>query len=207
MSRHGWTEKPCPACGSTEGRSKDKLCYVCQRIYNDGLLAREKQESQQEKIAVRHDRAYHLIAGPFLFEHSTTFLSSQLNDMLRHAWHKLTMSVLEPAVGEKPRESPYLVSNKEGTWGVRNEFYGYHDDEHYLVKPEVREAVNELDLAMRLSLEFVYLAGQRQGSNILLRLNEGKVSSSSLEDRSNEVESRLEQLKQRVSKQRSKGER
>lgn len=198
MSRPGWTDKPCPACGETGGRLKDKLCHDCQKIYEDGLLAQKKQDEQQDKIMVKHDHAHHMHSGPYLFEHSARFLGHTLNDKLRRAWHEHTMAIIEPAIGKKRRESPYLISNKEGTWGVKNDFYGYHDDEYFLVDARVRDTLNILDLSIRLALEFVYLAGFTEGSNILAQLNRGLKSLSSFEDNVNKAEGRIEQLQQLV---------
>lgn len=196
MGTPGWTRKPCHGCGSTDLHRKDKVCLDCQKIYDDGLLARKKQNQQQDKIMVKHDSVYHVHSGPYLFEHSARVLGRTLNDKLRHAWHEHTMIIIEPAIGKKRHESPYLITNKSDLWGVKNDFYGYHDDEYFLVAPQVRNTLNELDLSIRLALEFVYLAGFAQGSNILIQLNQGTKSSSSFEDNLNRVEHRIEQLQE-----------
>src|SRR4030043_426878 len=99
MGSPGWTQRPCHGCGSTELHRKDKLCPNCQRIYDDGILARKKQDSQEEKVIVRHSPRSHMISSPYLFERSGGFFN--LNDRLRHAWSHLTLSVLEQAIGHK----------------------------------------------------------------------------------------------------------
>lgn len=195
MVRQGWTEKACHGCGSTELHRKDKLCADCQRIFDDGLLARKKQELQQDKIMVKHERAFHLNSGPYMFDHSSNFTRSRLNDRLRHTWQILIMSVIKPAVGEKDRDAPYLIDDKKDIWGVKREFYGYDDDEYFLIEPSIRTSLNELDLSIRLATEYVYLAGKQQGLNLLTRLNEGLVALSSFEEDIMKVEKRLDQIK------------
>lgn len=201
-SPHGYTRQPCQGCGSTELRQKGKLCSECQSIYDDGLLALKKQTEQKAKIIVKHDKAHHLISGPYLFDHSAMYLSGILCNRIRKAWSRLTMSVLEQAVGGHHRDTPYLIDNKEyigkdpiRTWGTKNNFYGYHSDEYFLVKATVKDALNELDIAMRLALEFVYLAGRKQGLSILTQLNEGNTSLSSLNDNSTKTDKRLDAIK------------
>jgi len=204
MGTPGWTRKPCHGCGSMDLHRKDKLCPDCQKIYDDGLLAQKKQDQQQDKIMVKYYPAYHVNSGPYLFEHSARFLGHTLSDKLRHALHEHTMAIIEPAIGRKRRDAPYLITNKSG-WGIKNAFYGYHDDEYFLVSPQVRDTLNELDLSIRLASEFVYLAGFAEGSNILTQLNQGTKSLSSFEDNLNKTEHRIEQLQESL--QRSEAER
>lgn len=201
-SPHGYTRQPCQGCGSTELRRKGKLCSECQSIFDSGLLALKKQAEQKDKILVKHDKAFHLISGPYLFEHSATYLSHMLCDRIRKAWGKLTMSVLEPAVGGSHQDIPYLIDNKEyigkeriRIWGVKNDFYGYYADEYFLVNPTIKKTLNEFDMAVRLSLEFVYLAGHKQGLNLLIQLNEGAISPNSFESTSATIDKRLDEIK------------
>ncbi len=200
MTSPGWTKKPCHGCGSTELHRKDKLCPGCQRVFDDGLLSRKKQDLQLEqgKIMVKHELRFHLIASPYLFEHSGNFIGRQLNDRLRHAWHALTIAVIEPATGKKDHNAPYLVMNKKDTWGVENDFYGYHDDEFFLTVPHIRDSLNELDSSIRLALEYVYLAGKKQGLNILTGLNEGVVALSNYAEEIKRVEDKLNQIGEQV---------
>lgn len=193
-SPHGWTRKPCHGCGSTELHRKDKLCPDCQRIFDDGLLAREKQDHQKDKIMVKHDKASHLISGPYLFDNSGIFISSRLNERLRRAWGALTISVTELAVGIKNHNAPYLIIDKKDTWGVKNDFYGYHDDEYFLVESHIRDSLNEFDLSLRLAMEYLYLAGKQQGLKILSGLNEGIIALSNYEEQLEKVGNRLNKI-------------
>ena len=194
----GWTRKPCQGCDSTELHRKDKLCPNCQRIYDDGLLAREKQQNQQDKIIVKHDERAFLVSGAYIFDNSASSIGSNIRDKFRSAWGRLTMSVLEPAAGGRHNNAPYLITNKRDTWGIENDFYGYYDNEFFLVNPLVRDKLNDLDLAIRLALKYVYLAGKRQGLNILTGLNEGSVSISKYEDTLGIVNSELDKIGEQV---------
>ena len=201
MGSPGWTKKLCHGCGEAKLHRKDKLCADCQRIFDDGVRAREKQEKQQDKIIVKHDERPFLISGAYLFENSGSFIGSNIKDKFRSAWGALTMAVLEPAVGGRHNNAPYLITNKRDTWGVENDFYGYYDDEFFLVSPSVKDKLNELDLAIRLALKYVYLAGRRQGLDILKGLNEGSVSISKYEDALDSVSSQLEKIGEQVKEQ------
>lgn len=198
MTSPGWTTKPCHGCGSTELHRKDKLCADCQRVFDDGLLSRKKQDLQlqQGKIMVKHEERFHLTSGPYMFDHSGG--GHEVNDRLRHAWHALTIALIEPATGKKDHNALYLITNKKHTWGVENDFYGYHDDEYFLTASHIRDSLNELDSSIRLALEYVYLAGKRQGLNILTNLNEGVVALSNYEEEVKRVEDKLKEVKARA---------
>jgi len=143
---------------------------------------------------VRHNQASYLISGPYLFDHLSSFIGFRVVERLRKAWGALTVSLLEPAVGTKKQDVPYLITNKDHTWGVRNDFYGYHDDEYFLVAPPIRDNLNELDWAMRLALEYGYLMGRQQGLNILAKLSEGEVTLSDYNNQLEIVKNRLKQI-------------
>lgn len=192
--RRGFTNKPCHGCGGIEERPKDKLCYDCQKIYNNGILASKMQSEQHDKIIVLHSNVSHWISRPYVFESSGYFFCSQLNDLLHKTWSDLTMSIVEPSLNQGQSDTPRLITDKPNIWGAKGDWH----DHYYLVDATIRDAVNKYDFTLRIALEYSYLAGKKQGISILQQLNEGGVSTSTYEDNVNKVEKRIDELKQKL---------
>ena len=195
----GWTKKPCPVCGSTGGRPVDKVCVECQSVYDDGKRLQNAFRASGNKILVLHNNTYHWISRPYLM--CGGILAVRLTERLTKAWSALTNIIAsEPGVMEKwtpERERiEYLVTNKDGLWGVRNEFASYPDaDDVRLVDKDVRDALNNYDTMVRLSMEYCYTKGRIEGINLLQGLNSGTQSPSDFNDIEEKLEARIDRIK------------
>lgn len=199
MAHRGFTNKPCPVCGSVGLRPTNKVCGECQAVYEDGKRLQDAFKASGNKILVLHSNTFHWISRPYVM--CGGMMASRLTERLTKAWSALANIIArEPGVLEKwtpERERiEYLVTNKDGLWGVRNDFGSYPQAEDVrLVDKDLREALNNYDTFVRLSLEYCYVRGRLEGLNLLQQLNAGTESPSDFSDTEEKLEATITRIK------------
>lgn len=200
----GWTNKPCPVCGSTEGRLTNNVCEECQLVYEDGKRLRAAHMPTEGKMLVKHSTTYHWISRPYIMRGGGGLTSSRLTDILTKTWSGLTSAIArEPGIPESwtpdRKTIPDMVTNKPGLWGVQNEFSAYKEN-YFLVDKQIYETLNSYDTAVRLALEFCYTQVKLEGLNLLQQLNSGTQSPSDFSDVEKKLESCMDRIKKDLEK-------
>lgn len=202
----GNTHEPYDCCkkppDSRWGRPKGSICRECTALIADGRAANERAQSQQ---AAGGQGVYQWTTQDYgwpryygieaRFDNSVS--GNAAHERLARALYDLVNLASEPAPATTDRLSPKLGEPYRDTWGhgikakktKRDQlpwpfFLSVKTDRsdawtwHALVvaSPALREAIDELDKAIRHALERVYAQGKQDGRNLLLGLASGEVS-------------------------------
>jgi hypothetical protein len=140
------------------------------------------------------------ISGPRIYAGDASGRDTvNIEKRLTSAWISLVERLtLEPAPTEHldgRSMPPSVIGNKNQTWGGENNNYGCYP---FWIDRASREAINDLDLCIRLGFQLCYAMGKREGANILAQLNEGAVSTAGYEERYAELTIEIEQIKKRA---------
>lgn len=189
----GYTYDPCPGCKREEHRPKDELCLACRHELE---RARELLKDFERKRATG-------AAVPFILRERVSYYNlgpsrHGFGDRLRDAVRVLLARVTTPASDETPRKDPSKPIERRKTWspsgreievdyeewpfflasdeGISRTYESAGERALVLADPITREAVSELDLAIRETVAEAYKAGKEDGRNILLGLASGDVT-------------------------------
>jgi hypothetical protein len=185
----GHTHDPYECCGKEAGnygRPKGRICDACGELITEGKRAREALQGQGLQVYrwVSRDYAwpaYYSVPGRF----SGGASGSSAHDVLRTAVFDLVQRVSTPAPAGTPHQAPTFIVQKR--WDGRKERI-YDDwplvipvkgDWHdwrclVLMAPAVRDAIVQLDAAIRVALEDRYETGKDHGSSLLFALAHGE---------------------------------
>ena len=171
-AQKGHTHDPWPCCGKesgyARGREKNTICPNCQKLIKLGKATLDRQTTARQEVYLwsRQPNWWPRYYGPY------DFPDHVMRDRLGDA-----MYAVATLVSENAEQSPW-TKNLEHllSCGERGSRYHYEGKKTVSIDPALRNALDELDNAIRAALEGVFSEGQTQGRSIMLQLASGKLS-------------------------------
>ena len=169
--RTGRTHAPCPGCGRTfkrgMSRPKDQVCSPCRRLLLEALAAREQAASCQD------EQPYH--CGMYGYYEGTYSLGS-FEDGIRYRLEYAMRDLLLAVSRSAPAAFDYATQRAASLLPAKEPAYGRMQRTLRLVRPDLAERIEALDVVIREALIDASATGQEKGSNILLSLATGTLS-------------------------------
>lgn len=162
--RAGWTTKPCPGCGESKDRKAVSCCRDCMDLIADGRKFRE---------AARIGGVDSVLYGSAIYP-GYYAMNSTADANLRSAFRDVARGLMD-AEGKGYLADRLLLTERPP---------GYRDATTYVsdplpglvwMRPDRRDALNRLNLAVSAALKTARDAGIRDGSSILQRLHAGEI--------------------------------
>lgn len=186
----GYTKEPYECCGKEAGlggRPKRQICQECRNLISEGKTARELRLQSVERNELgtynwtQQHYAWPGYYGPWDFPHG-----SGAKDELTHAMFDLVNLLAPDAPKGTQAVKAYQPRDRQGyespiPWPPVIERDGHHEDRYdwkklVIMRPEVRDAINRLNLAVRGALAAVYQEGKTRGGSILFGLASGETT-------------------------------
>lgn len=180
MSRPGFTKAPCHGCGSTFGRPKDALCQYCRTSFDLAKrLEKDVGDNPDRVVLDAKERSY---AMP------TINMPGASRDAVRKAFHDLALLISQPTT-----EHAYLreaagidggalwpfrrYESRSGDWKLSRTF-----------DRRTAEALHAVYAAVQEGAEAARAEGHKAGTNLLMQLAAGEITSDSFNERAARME-------------------
>ena len=178
----GHTHDPYPCCDeppeSPYGRPKKGICEECRGLIEDGKLARASGANRKDAVYRWTERSYAWAGyyGVWEFSRPDGGGFENTGSDLTEAMYALVNLLVKPPpenwleeTGDDPIENLLETGIPIGS---RRADFGRTVG----MSPEVRQALDALNAAIRAVLADVYQTGREEGSNLLLKLAGGEVT-------------------------------
>lgn len=174
-----WTQKACEGCGVKARREQGKVCHRCRSLMADGERARAESVGEDDKVFIGHERHYSELRAVI---HSGGREGMNLDREFSGAWHDLLLAVTKEAYGTNHIWS----GDCESLISPKTEGFGRNDGNDWrtacIIPIKAREALNAVDSCIRRMIELSHKSGLADGSNLLLRLAQGHVTTEAFDD-------------------------
>lgn len=186
----GMTHDPCPGCQGTERRAKESVCDACRQLL---VEAKETREQNANRSGLAWFRV-HIRASWNEYHYYVAHATSEGNKALQEAMTKLVAAVAEATYAHTDYNAagnivhrkfpfadagPVITRTRKLTAGDRSS--GWYQD-HVLISPAAREAINELDKAILLAIGTAREEAARQSAGLLQRLATGDITLDTMND-------------------------
>lgn len=177
----GCTKDPCPGCGSTGLRKKDRVCQACaDKLEHFDDLEKAAKERGEIKPFVLKERAYAL---PYLHHIKD-------DKELKEKFWNLSMLLSTPT----KEHAPYDERNPLQWWVFKptNSMSGYDWKITRLMDAAVATTMSEIYSGVAKGLHEAHAKGFAEGRNLLMSLASGNLTTDEFNDRAARIEKRDE---------------
>ena len=172
-AQRGHTHDPWPCCGKdsgyARGRAKNTICPDCRKLIWLGKKTLEQQAAAKQAVFiwVKEEHWWPMYYGPY------DFPDHEMGRRLANAMYALATRIVEDTDAWVWNDKlEYLLTCGESG----RSSYTHEGRKAVSIDPALCEALDELDAAIRESLEGVFKEGQAQGRSIMLQLAAGTLS-------------------------------
>lgn len=170
----GRTKKPCPACGVVPEWSRPAgLCEDCQRLIKDG------KELQEQMTAKKGEAAFSMPSEPWHMHYYEGDIEREIRDQLSAAVHTLVFKIARSTVSRDSIREYGQVPDKHVFESEKIE----HSGRVVVLHKQVQEALNVLDVTIRLAVESSYENGKKEGVDLLHGLMNGTITNAEINKR------------------------